>query len=57
MSLALRCQVLTPGPKATRTVRSPAQQATIAVTDAKKGATIGDLVNQVGQNKIAINFV
>src|SRR5712671_5998871 len=29
----------------------------IAVTDAKKGATIGDLVNQVGQNKIAINFV
>src|SRR5713226_1213496 len=29
----------------------------IAVTDAKKGATIGDLVNQAGQNKIAINFV
>src|SRR5712672_2894339 len=29
----------------------------IAVTDAKKGATIGDLLNQVGQNKIAINFV
>src|SRR5712675_1324516 len=29
----------------------------IAVTDTKKGATIGDLVNQVGQNKIAINFV
>src|SRR6266480_2635422 len=29
----------------------------IAVTDAKKGATIGDLANQVGQNKIAINFV
>src|SRR5258707_1158872 len=29
----------------------------IAVNDAKKGATIGDLVNQVGQNKIAINFV
>jgi len=27
------------------------------VTDAKKGATIGDLANQVGQNKIAINFV
>jgi len=27
------------------------------VTDTKKGATIGDLVNQVGQNKIAINFV
>src|SRR4030081_926789 len=29
----------------------------IAVTDAKKGATIGDLVNQVGQNKIASNFI
>src|SRR5712672_3628273 len=29
----------------------------IAVTDTKKGATIGDLVNQVGQNKIAVNFV
>src|SRR4030081_2837269 len=29
----------------------------IAVTDTKKGATIGDLVNQVGQNKIAINFI
>src|SRR3981189_1405705 len=29
----------------------------ISVTDTKKGATIGDLVNQVGQNKIAINFV
>ena len=29
----------------------------VTVTDAKKGATIGDVVNQVGQNKIAINFV
>jgi Amt family ammonium transporter len=29
----------------------------VAVSDAKKGLTIGDLVNQVGQNKIAINFV
>src|SRR6266403_1097631 len=29
----------------------------IAVTDTKKGATIGDLVNQVGQNRIAVNFV
>ena len=29
----------------------------IAVSDAKKGLTIGDLVNQVGQNKIAVNFV
>src|SRR5439155_19203821 len=28
----------------------------VAVGDAKKGLTIGDLVNQVGQNKIAINF-
>src|SRR5205823_12531968 len=25
--------------------------------DAKKGLTIGDVVNQVGQNMIAINFV
>lgn len=29
----------------------------VTVTDSKKGLTIGDLVNQVGQNKIAINFV
>ncbi len=29
----------------------------IAVADAKKGMTIGDVVNQVGQNKIAVNFV
>jgi Amt family ammonium transporter len=28
----------------------------VAVSDSKKGLTIGDLVNQVGQNKIAINF-
>ena len=31
--------------------------ADVSVTDPKKGVTIGDLVNQVGQNKIAINFV
>jgi ammonium transporter, Amt family len=31
--------------------------ADVAVADAKKGLTIGDLVNQAGQNKIAINFV
>ena len=31
--------------------------ADIAVADAKKGMTIADVVNQVGQNKIAINFV
>jgi len=31
--------------------------ADIAVSDAKKGLTTGDLVNQVGQNKIAVNFV
>ncbi len=31
--------------------------ADVAVADAKKGLTIADLVNQVGQNKIAINFV
>ncbi len=29
----------------------------VTVTDAKKGLSIGDLVNQVGQDKIAINFV
>jgi Amt family ammonium transporter len=29
----------------------------ITVTDPKKGLTISDLANQVGQNKIAINFV
>ena len=29
----------------------------IAVTDAKKGLTLTDVVNQIGQNKIAINFV
>ena len=28
----------------------------VAVSDAKKGLTISDVVNQVGQNKIAINF-
>jgi ammonium transporter, Amt family len=31
--------------------------ADIALADSKKGLTIGDVVNQVGQNKIAINFV
>ena len=29
----------------------------VTVSDSKKGLTIGDLANQVGQNKIAINFV
>ena len=29
----------------------------VTISDAKKGLTIADLVNQVGQNKIAINFV
>ncbi len=29
----------------------------VAVADAKKGLTIGDLANQAGQNKIAINFM
>ena len=29
----------------------------VAVADAKKGLTIGDVVNQIGQNKIAINFI
>lgn len=31
--------------------------ADIAVADAKKGLTISDVVNQIGQNKIGINFV
>jgi Amt family ammonium transporter len=29
----------------------------VAVSDSKKGLTASDLVNQVGQNKVAINFV
>ena len=29
----------------------------VAVSDAKKGLTLGDAVNQIGQNKVAINFV
>ena len=29
----------------------------ITVADSKKGLTIGDVANQIGQNKIAINFV
>jgi ammonium transporter, Amt family len=29
----------------------------VTVADSKKGLTIGDVANQVGQNKIAINFV
>jgi ammonium transporter, Amt family len=29
----------------------------IPVADAKKGLTIGDVANQIGQNKVAINFV
>ncbi|MFL6449409.1 MAG: ammonium transporter [Bryobacteraceae bacterium] len=28
----------------------------IAVTDSKKGLTVGDVLNQIGQNKVAINF-
>jgi Amt family ammonium transporter len=31
--------------------------ADVAVTDSKRGLTLADLVNQAGQNKIAINFV
>ncbi len=31
--------------------------ADVAVADAKKGLSISDLINQAGQNKIAINFV
>jgi len=29
----------------------------VVVSDSKKGLTVGDLVNQVGQNRVAINFV
>jgi Amt family ammonium transporter len=29
----------------------------VAVSDAKKGLTLGDALNQIGQNKVAINFV
>jgi len=29
----------------------------VVVSDTKKGLTIGDLVNQAGQNRVAINFV
>jgi ammonium transporter, Amt family len=31
--------------------------ADVVVSDAKKGLTIADLVNQAGQNRVAINFV
>jgi len=31
--------------------------ADVSVSDSKKGLSIGDLVNQVGQNKVAVNFV
>ena len=31
--------------------------ADVTVSDAKKGLTVSDLVNQAGQNKVAINFV
>jgi Amt family ammonium transporter len=29
----------------------------VAVSDTKKGLTLGDALNQIGQNKVAINFV
>ena len=31
--------------------------ADVAVADSKKGMTVADVVNQIGQNKVAINFV
>jgi ammonium transporter, Amt family len=31
--------------------------ADVSVADAKKGMSVGDVLNQVGQNKIAINFM
>ena len=40
-----------PGAELTGTVND------VAISDAKKGLTLADLVNQVGQNKVAINFV
>jgi len=40
-----------PGAELTGTVND------VPVSDAKKGLTLADVVNQVGQNKIAINFV
>ena len=43
--------------RAIRPARSPAPSADIPVGDAKKGLTIDDVVNAVGQNLIAINFV
>jgi Amt family ammonium transporter len=35
----------------------PGNVSDIAVSDSKKGLSIGDVLNQVGQNKIAINFM
>jgi len=40
-----------PGAEMTGTV------ADVAVADAKKGLTLADMANQIGQNKVAINFV
>ena len=40
-----------PGAEMTGTVND------VAVSDATKGLSLSDLVNQVGQNKVAINFV
>jgi len=40
-----------PGAEMTGTVND------VPVSDAKKGLTLADVVNQVGQNKVAINFV
>jgi Amt family ammonium transporter len=40
-----------PGAEMTGTVND------VTISDAKKGLTIEDVVNQIGQNKIAINFV
>ena len=31
--------------------------ADVSVSDAKKGLTLADAINQIGQNKIAVNFV
>lgn len=31
--------------------------ADVVISDSKKGLTIGDLINQVGQNRVGINFV
>ena len=44
-------------PRAIPTDRLTGTVADVTVSDSKKGLTIADVVNQIGQNKIAVNFV